>query len=100
MPSTRRRSVALLRRAPNPSGHDPPTRRTSAPYRPPWCKHTNHIATEWSPEQAVAVFEILDELRERVWERYGPQIQQIMHEQQCTAENPPLSNVDDADVPF
>ena len=25
------------------------------------------LPTHWSPEQAVAVFEILDELREHVW---------------------------------
>jgi hypothetical protein len=58
------------------------------------------LPTDWSPEQAVAVFEILDELRERVWAHYGQQIQQVLREQQCTAANPPISNIDDADVPF
>ena len=33
-----------------------------------------HIPDYWSPEQALAVSEFLDELRERVWDRYGEQI--------------------------
>ena len=28
----------------------------------------------WTAEQALAVYEFLDELRERVWDRYGEQI--------------------------
>ena len=39
------------------------------------------LPTDWSPEQAVAVFEILDELRERVWVHYGLQIQQVLRRQ-------------------
>jgi hypothetical protein len=31
------------------------------------------LPTHWSPEQAVADFEMLDELREHVWARYGVQ---------------------------
>jgi len=54
------------------------------------------MPTDWSPEQAVAVFEILDELRERVWAHYGRQIQQALREQQCTAAD----NINETDVPF
>jgi hypothetical protein len=57
------------------------------------------LRTDWSPEQAVAVFELLDELRERVWAHHGPQIQQVLREQQCITANSPTSNIDDADVP-
>jgi len=32
----------------------------------------------WSPEQALAVYEFLDDLRERVWDRYGEQITERM----------------------
>ena len=32
------------------------------------------IPDYWSPEQALAVYEFLDELRERVRDRYGEQI--------------------------
>jgi hypothetical protein len=58
------------------------------------------LPADWSPEQATAVFEILDEMRERVWAHYGPQIQQVLREQQCSTANLLASNIDDADVPF
>jgi hypothetical protein len=57
------------------------------------------LPTDWSPDQAVAVFEILDELREHVWARYGLQIQQVLREQRSTAI-PAAADIDDADVPF
>ena len=59
------------------------------------------LPTDWSPEQAVAVFAILDELRERIWAHYGLQIQQVLREQRSTmipaADG---TDIDDADVPF
>ena len=33
-----------------------------------------HIPNYWSPEQALAVYELLDDLRDRVWDLYGEQI--------------------------
>jgi len=33
------------------------------------------IPTTWSPEQAVAVFDILTEIRDRIWDQYNLQIQ-------------------------
>ena len=59
------------------------------------------LPTHWSPEQAVAVFEILDELREHVWACYGLQIQQVLRDERCTAA--PAADdidIDEADVPF
>ena len=59
------------------------------------------MPTHWSPEQAVAVFEFLDELREHVWARYGAQIQQVLRDERSTAD--PAAgdiNIDEADVPF
>jgi hypothetical protein len=59
------------------------------------------LPPHWSPEQAIAVFEILDELREHVWARYGLQIQQVLRDQYSTAV--PAADdidIDDADVPF
>lgn len=41
---------------------------------------------DWSPGQAVADFEIVDELRERVWAHYGRQIQQVLRERGLTAK--------------
>ncbi len=58
------------------------------------------LPTDWSPDQAVAVFEILDELRERVWDHYGLQIQQVLRDQQCTAASDAADDIDEADVPF
>lgn len=61
------------------------------------------LPTHWSPEQAVAVFEILDELREHVWARYGLQIQQVLRDERDTAV--PATHdfdfdIDEGDVPF
>jgi len=58
------------------------------------------LPTDWSPEQATAVFEILDELRERVWAHYGLQIQQVLRGQQRTAAHDAADDIDEADVPF
>lgn len=35
-----------------------------------------YIPDYWSPEQALAVYELLDELRDRVWDLYREQIQE------------------------
>jgi hypothetical protein len=59
------------------------------------------LPTHWSPEQAVAVFEILDELREHIWAHYGLQIQQVLRDERSTAV--PAAgdiDIDEADVPF
>ena len=53
----------------------------------------------WSPDQALAVFEIVDELRELLWHRYGGQIQQAMREQR-SAETPTAQlDIDHGDDP-
>ena len=59
------------------------------------------LPTHWSPEQAIAVFEILDELREHVWARYGLQIQQVLRDER--SKPVPAAgeiDIDEADVPF
>jgi len=35
---------------------------------------TPNIPDDWSPEQALAIYQFLDALRERVWDRYQDQI--------------------------
>ena len=35
----------------------------------------------WTPEQALAVFECLQALREALWLAYGPQVQQAWRDQ-------------------
>jgi hypothetical protein len=32
------------------------------------------VPADWTPEQAVAVVELLDGLRELIWDHYGPQL--------------------------
>jgi hypothetical protein len=39
------------------------------------------VPTHWSPEQALAVFECLQALREALWVVYGEQVQQAWREQ-------------------
>ena len=58
------------------------------------------VPTYWTPEQALAVFEILDELRDRVWGLYGPQIQQSMREDRCSTSPAPRGALDQRDLPF
>ena len=57
------------------------------------------LPTHWSPEQAVAVFEVQDELREQVWARYGLQIQHVLRDERSTAV-PAAHDIDEGDVPF
>ena len=52
------------------------------------------IPVTWTPEQALAVYELLDELRERVWEIYDFRLQDLLREQQ----QPP--SLDDSDDPL
>ena len=58
------------------------------------------LPTYWTPEQALAVFEILDALRDQLWDLYGPQIQQAMREEQCTTSHTPRGAIDQRDLPF
>jgi hypothetical protein len=60
------------------------------------------IPDYWSPEQALAVYEFLDELRERVWDRYGEQITEHMrfeYEQQQKSVQLELFPFND-EIPF
>ena len=50
------------------------------------------IPVTWTPEQALAVFELLDDLRERIWELYNVQLQDLLREQQ---QSPGLDHSDD-----
>ena len=58
------------------------------------------LPDDWTPEQALAVFELLDDLRELIWDHYQIPIQDLLLEQ-CL----PLPSVDDStagtrDPPF
>jgi hypothetical protein len=42
---------------------------------------TIEIPTTWSPEQALAVYELLDDLREKIWDRYHHTLQDLLQQQ-------------------
>jgi hypothetical protein len=58
------------------------------------------VPAHWTPAQAVAVFEMLDELRDSVWRSYGSQIQQALREDRAGATSATAANLGDGDVPF
>ena len=55
------------------------------------------IALHWTPEQALAVFECLQAMREALWLAYGPQVQQAWRDQ--LAPDGPMPDFD-PDAPF
>jgi hypothetical protein len=57
------------------------------------------IPAYWTPEQAMAVVELLDDLRERIWEHYQLQLIDLYREQYGSARADP-SDIADGDLPF
>ena len=51
----------------------------------------------WTPEQAMAVMALLDDLRDRVWTHYGGVIQDLLRAQRVTTDS--LEDFD-TDLPF
>jgi hypothetical protein len=58
------------------------------------------IQEDWSPEQALAVVELLDDLREVIWSRYQIQLQELLREQRCSQPNSESKNINETDPPF
>jgi hypothetical protein len=58
------------------------------------------VPTHWTPAQATAVFEVLDELRESVWRSYGCQIQQALRQDRSVTTSAIAANLGEGDVPF
>jgi hypothetical protein len=50
------------------------------------------IPVTWTAKQALAVWEMLDELREKIWARYSCQLQDLLAEQQ------PYPDLDNGDA--
>ena len=42
---------------------------------------TVEIPATWSDEQALAVFELVDQLKGSCWGRYGCRLQEMLHQQ-------------------
>jgi len=68
----------------------------STPAKPPpaitpyWASSVT-IPTTWTPEQALAVFELLDQLTDRLWALHGSQIQDLLQQEQGSAASTALS---------
>jgi len=54
---------------------------------------TIEIPRSWTPEQALAAFELIDDLRDKVWAIYGCRLQAALREQ---CEGGRLDDSDDA----
>jgi hypothetical protein len=46
---------------------------------------TVEIPVTWTAEQALAVWETLDQMREKIWARYSCQLQDLLAEEQRCA---------------
>ena len=57
------------------------------------------IPDYWTPEQAIAVFELVDDLREAIWSIYQTNLQDLTRQQR---QSPPVDHIDigDDDLPF
>lgn len=58
------------------------------------------VPTHWTPAQATAVFEVLDELLESVWHRYGVQIQKMQRRDRVVKTSVIPANFGNGDGPF
>ena len=59
-----------------------------------------NLPTYWSPEQAAAVFEFVDELRDCILRHYAVQIQDFLRQDRVTTTSFTHSDIDETDVPF
>lgn len=53
------------------------------------------IPDDWTPEQALAVYEFIDALRDAIWSRYHRQLVELMQQDRITT-----FEVDDDDLTF
>jgi hypothetical protein len=58
----------------------------------------HYIPMHWTPEQAAAVFEFLDEIRDEILAHYQVQIMEYMKEDRCY--DPQYEEFEDRDIPF
>jgi hypothetical protein len=59
---------------------------------------TIEIPRSWTPEEALAVFELIDDLRDKIWALYSCRLQATLREQ-CEGGNP-VDSDDALDAPF
>jgi len=58
------------------------------------------IPDDWSPEQALAVLELLDDLRYVISQRYQLQLHELLREQHCTHIATDSTRIEENDPPF
>jgi hypothetical protein len=60
-----------------------------------------HLPDDWTPQQALSVYELLHELAEAIWERYEtPLIELLTTEPEQHAHLPPSLLDFDEELPF
>lgn len=47
------------------------------------------LPSHWTPQQALAVFECIELMRDQLWLAYGPEIQRAWRDQLSTEHTPP-----------
>ena len=50
------------------------------------------IDPRWSPEQAMAIIELLDDLRDRIWAHYEIALLDRYRKERITRNDPPLND--------
>lgn len=58
------------------------------------------LPEDWTPEQALAVFELLDDVREQIWAHYQIPIQDLLREQYEPLPPADASATETSDSPF
>lgn len=58
------------------------------------------LPEHWTPAEALAVFELLDQLRDHLWAHYGPDIQQAFRDQIDDHDPGQCRLPVDSDLPF
>ena len=58
------------------------------------------LPEHWTPDEALAVFEFLDALRDHLWQRYGPDIQNALQQQFASPCDPRQLPLDIDPEPF
>ena len=53
------------------------------------------IPDNWSADQALAIVELIDDLRERIVAHYQIPLNDLLHEQRAPPDNPHLREIDD-----
>lgn len=81
-------------------GGEKQNHETLAPTLWPSARHAFHLRQGLDPEEALAVFELLEDLRECIWQHYQIPIQTLVREQGQTNSSNDWQPEDANDPPF